>query len=153
MTQDSLELTRVTTRPFLTLKEAHITPDILVKLVIENTGTLPAENGKYKVNIIPIQEPDRPETIHEGEIALIFPNDSMGIFFPTSEPTVGVPKAHPDFVNLMNSGKEIHFRVQMKYHSFGKEYVYGQVFKLFPRQKGHKALANLVSVEGSSYYK
>ena len=38
-------------------------------------------------------------------------------------------------------------------NGFEKEYVYGQVFKLFPRQKGHKALASLVSVEGSSYYK
>jgi len=150
----SLELSRATTRPSLTLQEADIiAPETLVRLVVKNTGTLPAENGKFKVNIIPIQEPDRPEIILEGEIPLLFPNDEMGLFLPTDKEIIQVPMTTSDFASLVNSGTEIHFRLEMKYRSFEKEYVYGKVLKLPPRQKGRKALANLVSVEGSSYYK
>ena len=153
-TRESLELTRATTRPFLTLKEADITvPETLVRFVVKNTGTLPAENGKFKVNIISLQEPDAPEIILEGEIPLLFPNDEMSLFLPTDTTIIHVPMPTSDFVSLVNSGKEIHFRLEMKYRSFEKEYVYGKVLKLLPRQKGQKALANLVSVEGSSYYK
>jgi len=154
ITRDSLELTRATTRPFLTLKEADIiAPETLVRLVVKNTGTLPTENGKFKVNIISIQEPDRPEITLKGEIPLLFPNDEMGLFLPTDKEIIQIPMPTSDFASLVNSGREIHFRLEMKYRSFEKEYVYGKVLKLLPRQKGRKALANLVSVEGSSYYK
>ena len=103
--------------------------------------------------MLKIQEPDRPEIILEGEIPLLFPNDEMSLFLPTDKEVVQVLMLTSDFASLVNSGREIHFRLEMKYRSFEKEYVYGKVLKLLPRQKGRKALANLVSVEGSSYYK
>ena len=113
LTRDALALTRATTRPFLSLKDANIEPEILVRLIIKNTGTLPAENGKFKVTIIPIREPDRPEIIHEGEIPLIFPNDLQTVYFPTDKGIVTEPKPTPDFLSLFNSGIEVHFRLEM----------------------------------------
>jgi len=152
LTRATTELTGTTTRPFLALKDSYISPQITVILVVKNTGTLPAENGTFKVDIISIPEPDKPDIMHESEIPLIFPNDQITMEFPISEPIVQFPKARPDFVNLVNSGKEIHFRLEMNYRSFEKEYVYGKTLKLIAHQKDITALGNLMTIKGSSYY-
>ena len=148
----SLALTRATTRPFLTLKDSYISPQITVKLVVKNTGTLPAENGTFKVDMFSVPEPNKPDIIHESEIPLIFPNDEITMEFPVSQPAVQFPKARPDFVKLVNSGKEIHFRLEMNYRSFEKKYVYGKTLRLIAHQKDIPALGNLLTIKDSSYY-
>jgi len=155
MTRKALELTRITTRPFLSLEEADIaTPEIIGRFTLKNTGNLPAENASFKVEIYSIPKPDRPEIIEEGEIPILFPNDGMTLFVPIDEnKSINFPVPASDFVNLVNSGKEVHFSFKAKYMSFKEEYEFGKVLKLLPHTKGDKSLANLLTVEGSTYYK
>ncbi len=155
MTRKALELTRITTRPFLSLEEAYIaTPEIIGKFTLKNTGNLPAENGSFKVEIYSIPKPARPEIIQEGEIPILFPNDKMTLLIPIDvDKSISVPIPTSDFANLVNSGKEVHFGFKTKYLSFKEEYEFGKVLKLLPHPKGGKSFANLMTVIGSTYYK
>ncbi len=155
MTRKALELTRITTRPFLTLEEADIvTPENIGRFIFKNTGNLPAENANFKLEIYSIPKPDRPEIIAEGEIPILFPNDKMGLSIPIDvDKSISVPIPTSDFVNLVNSGTEVHFNFKAKYLSFKEEYEFGKVLKLLPHLKGVKTLANLLTVTGSTYYK
>lgn len=155
MTRKALGLTRITTRPFLSLEEAYIkTPEIIGRFTLKNTGNLPAENASFKIEIYSIPKPDRPEIIEEGEIPILFPNDKMTLSIPTDvDKSISVPIPTSDFVNLVNSGKEVHFSFKAKYLSFKEEYEFGKVLELLPHPKGGKSLANLITVTGSTYYK
>ncbi|MBA7600394.1 hypothetical protein ES703_07444 [subsurface metagenome] len=107
LTRDSLELTRATTRPFLTLTEAEYSPFFLkVLLHICNTGALPGNEVSIEILLI---EPKDEEGLRKSitkTLPSVFPNEEKRLEL----------EINPEFRNLIDSEVEtIRCLVEIKY--------------------------------------
>ncbi len=109
----SLELTRATQRPFLTLAKAEYNPHgPEVILYICNTGALPGDEVLVEIFFLQSISDMLPIT---GSISYPLPS-----IFPNEEKILAAV-SNPDMVSFINSGAEARIFVTIKYRSIEKE--------------------------------
>ena len=109
LTQDSLELTRATTRAFVTVRETQYKQNIkVVSFDIENTGVLPGENVKFRLDIFTPGEYKNPILTYSSDLPVIFPNQH--IFH-----SLDLKEDLPEIYDKIQRGTELDFKTLISY--------------------------------------
>lgn len=120
LTRDSLELTRATTRPFLSIAKAtfrSISPNgkSEVKLLLCNTGALPANKVSIELELYQLENEGANETslgIRKQNLPIFLPKEERGVIFSVA----------PQIADLVaEKGRQMLQVVRIKYQSVDKE--------------------------------
>ena len=133
ITSKSLELTRATTRPFLTFSEVNfytvwtaLHKGPAVKLVLRNTGSLPAKEVSAELELFQLEKKEdtgeRPIFYQYNDRKIIFHHKSnLSIYFPGEESPVSF-FLKPEIWNEIVTSRKTLMEIKIKYQFEQKEY-------------------------------
>ena len=148
LTQDSLELTRITTRPFLNITSAVYQPPKTLELIICNTGTLPADSNTFQVIFSQTNDFSGTNDINNLSGSVIHESSPI---FPGEKQQWDLYLVK-DRAEYVNGGNEFYFKIDIIYTYFGKEHgLTSRVSHLPKSDKRRKRTTFSILSEGSSW--
>lgn len=149
MASKSLELTRATTRPFMTYSKFGITfpSDLaILHIWICNTGVHPADNVSVDIALFTIASKDGKEQ------PLTSPFRTSALFFPKQELIFSFGVEDPKHVDLIKAEKTlVRISIDYQYTLTGTKHQTVQAFKLLKGKSGITSFA-LQLVSDKSYW-
>lgn len=148
VTQDSLELTRATTRPFLSITSVVYQPPKTVEIIFCNTGALPTNS--YTSQAIFSQTNDFSKLNDLNKLSVPVTHEAPPIF-PNEKQQWDLYLAQ-DRADYINSGNEVYLKIDIKYIYNGKEEGATSRVSYLPKSdKGRVRLPFSILSEGSSW--